>query len=123
MRAGEVNLNNSVLEGASIYGIEIAPDNALPNQRQWCGYWYKLTHLSGSCRDSSYASFNSFHSWFLRAHSLSSMYLFAMVIVILMSPLSGKADGSSLATYIVPSTLFNQHVESFQGLSLRDRAE
>ena len=29
MRAGEVNLNNSVLEGASIYGIEIAPDNAL----------------------------------------------------------------------------------------------
>lgn len=24
MRAGEVNLNNSVLEGASIYGIEIA---------------------------------------------------------------------------------------------------
>ena len=29
MRAGEVNVNNTLLEGARIYGIELSPDSAL----------------------------------------------------------------------------------------------
>lgn len=32
MRAGQVNINNSLLEGAGLYGIELAPDRALQSE-------------------------------------------------------------------------------------------
>lgn len=87
MRAGEVNLNNSVLEGASIYGIEIAPDNAL----QTSGSGVQVTGIANTsqARVEIRQQGVLIHSILVPAGAFTIlMYLFAMVIVILMSPLS-----------------------------------
>lgn len=112
MRAGEVNLNNSVLEGASIYGIEIAPDNAL----QTSGSGVQVTGIANT----SQARVEIRQQGVLIHSILVPAGAFTIPDVPVRNGNSDlnvtvvETDGSS-HNYIVPSTLFNQHVESFQG--------
>ncbi len=112
MRAGEVNLNNSVLEGASIYGIEIAPDNAL----QTSGSGVQVTGIANT----SQARVEIRQQGVLIHSILVPAGAFTIPDVPVRNGNSDlnvtvvETDGSS-HNYIVPSTLFNQHVESFRG--------
>lgn len=116
MRAGEVNLNNSVLEGASIYGIEIAPDNAL----QTSGSGVQVTGIANT----SQARVEIRQQGVLIHSILVPAGAFTIPDVPVRNGNSDlnvtvvETDGSS-HNYIVPSTLFNQHVESFGVIASR----
>ncbi len=107
MRAGEVNLNNSVFEGASILiskshrTTHCKPSGSGVQLLVW-------QHLSAHCRIRQQGVL--IHSILVPAGAFHLlMYLFAMVIVI--SCHRCRADGSS-HDYIVFLTLFNQHVKA-----------
>ncbi|ENO0517333.1 fimbrial biogenesis usher protein [Escherichia albertii] len=112
MRAGEVNLNNSVLEGTSIYGIEIAPEYAL----QAGGSGVQVTGIANTAQ----ARVEIRQQGMLIHTTLVPVGAFTIPDVPIRNGNSDldvtvvETDGRS-HNYIVPSSLFNQHVESFQG--------